>query len=100
MSSTTTKADHSNLDDVRGKDGSFKRPESSFRNWISSEPGAKHPPARNRYVLYINRGCPWAHRANIVRSLKGLEDIIQLVTMSFTMGPEGWYVLCSKPRTG
>ena len=40
--------------------------------------------------MYINLGCPWAHRANIVRSLKGLEDIIQLVVMDYTMGPEGW----------
>ena len=89
---STPKTDHTDFKDIRGKDGSFKRPESAFRSCISSEPGAQHPPARDRYVLYINRGCPWAHRANIVRSLKGLEDVIQLVVMSFTMGPEGWYV--------
>jgi putative glutathione S-transferase len=27
----------------------------------------------------VHLGCPWAHRTNIVRSLKGLEDIIQLI---------------------
>ncbi|KAI9688817.1 MAG: hypothetical protein M1822_001174 [Bathelium mastoideum] len=49
-----------------------------FRNFISSDPSAPFPAQKDRYVLYIQRGCPWAHRANIVRSLKGLEDIIQL----------------------
>lgn len=78
------------MSDVRDKTGAFNRPVSSFRNWISSAPNARFPPAKDRYVLYINRGCPWAHRANLVRSLKGLQNIIQLVTMSFTLGPEGW----------
>lgn len=67
------------------KDGRFRRPDSKFRNWISSEPGAQFPPEKDRYVMYLNLGCPWAHRANIVRSLKGLEDIIQLVVMDYTM---------------
>ena len=43
-------------------------------------------------VLYINPGCPWASRTNIVRSLKGLEDVIQLVMMDSVMTEEGWYV--------
>jgi len=73
-----------------GSDGKFKRPESKFRNWISSEAGAEFPAEKDRYVLYLNTGCPWAHRTNIVRSLKGLEDIIQLVVMDYNMGPEGW----------
>lgn len=79
------------MDDIRDpKTGAFKRPNAAFRNWISSAPGARFPPAANRYVLYLNRGCPWAHRTNIVRSLKSLEPIIQLVTMGFNLGPEGW----------
>jgi len=40
--------------------------------------------------LYINYGCPWAHRANLVRSLKGLEDVIDIVVMSYKMSSEGW----------
>jgi putative glutathione S-transferase len=79
-------SDHSDINDSRDKKGAFIRPESAFRDSISSAPGARFPPEKDRYVLYINRGCPWAHRANIVRSLKGLEDIIQLVTMSFKLG--------------
>lgn len=87
---STSNSDHSNLDDVRDKTGAFKRPNAAFRSWISSAPNSRFPPEKNRYVLYINRGCPWAHRTNIVRSLKGLQDTIQLVTMSFNLGPEGW----------
>lgn len=51
---------------------------------------SRFPAEANRYVLYINYGCPWAHRTNIVRSLKGLEDIIQLVVMGFELTDRGW----------
>jgi putative glutathione S-transferase len=79
------------MNDVRdSKTGAFKRPDAQFRSTISSAPGSQFPPAKDRYVLYLNRGCPWAHRTNIVRTLKGLQDIIQMVTMSFNLGPEGW----------
>jgi putative glutathione S-transferase len=81
---------HNDFSKIAGKDGRFKRPDAAFRSWISSEPGAEFPPEKDRYVLYINLGCPWAHRANIVRSLKGLEDIIQIVIMDYILGPQGW----------
>ncbi|KAI9663315.1 MAG: hypothetical protein M1831_002599 [Alyxoria varia] len=71
-------------------DGEFRRQESQFRNFISSQPGASFPPEKDRYVLYLNMGCPWAHRTNIVRSLKGLEDVIQLAVMDFELTPDGW----------
>ncbi|KAK5154114.1 hypothetical protein LTS14_006799 [Recurvomyces mirabilis] len=76
--------------DYADKDGHFRRPDSKFRSWISSEPGVEFPAEKDRYVLYINYGCPWAHRANIVYHLKGLQDIVQLVVMDHHMGPEGW----------
>ena len=44
-------------------------------------------------VLYINLGCPWASRTNLVRTLKGLEDIIQMVVLDWELFPEGWSVL-------
>lgn len=71
-------------------DGQFRRKDSVFRSWVSRSAGAKFPPEKDRYVLYLNYGCPWAHRTNIVRSLKGLEDIIQLVVCDFELGPDGW----------
>lgn len=84
---------------VADKDGHFRRQDSKFRSWISSEPNADFPPEKGRYVLYINLGCPWAHRANIVRSLKSLDDVIQLVTMDHTMGPDGWVYNPDRPGT-
>ena len=35
---------------IAGKDGTFKRQVSSFRSWVSTEPGAEFPPESNRYV--------------------------------------------------
>jgi putative glutathione S-transferase len=45
-----------------------------MRNWISDRPGARLRPQAGRYHLYVMYGCPWAHRALIVRALKGLEE--------------------------
>ena len=41
----------------------------------------------------MNYGCPWAHRANIVRPLKGLEAIVELVEIdNYDPGAsKGWY---------
>ena len=89
MGSTEDHSDISKRAEI-DETGRFKRPDSKFRSWISPEQGAEFPPEKDRYVLYINLGCPWAHRANIVRSLKGLEDIIQIVVMDYILGPEGW----------
>ncbi|KAF2653090.1 hypothetical protein K491DRAFT_634372 [Lophiostoma macrostomum CBS 122681] len=73
------------------KDGQFRRKPSAFRNFISADPSSKFPAEKDRYALYIHRGCPWAHRTNIVRSLKGLEDIIQLIVLDASdVGGKGW----------
>lgn len=65
--------------DEMGKDGSFKRTDSAWRNWIT--PGGKHPPAAHRYHIFVAAACPWAHRVAIVRKLKGLEGIIGITTV-------------------
>lgn len=41
------------------KSGEFKRQVSSFRDWISRESGAKYPPEKGRYHLYVSYACPW-----------------------------------------
>ncbi|PWY70402.1 haloacid dehalogenase [Aspergillus heteromorphus CBS 117.55] len=72
-------------------DGHFRRKDSVFRSFVSGGPNALFPAEKNRYVLYLNYGCPWAHRTNLVRSLKGLEDLIQLVVLDPELGPDGWF---------
>lgn len=58
------------------KEDSFE--ETIWRDFISSEPGAKFPPEAGRYHLYCSFACPGSHRALIVRTLKGLEDVISV----------------------
>ncbi|PLN82094.1 glutathione S-transferase [Aspergillus taichungensis] len=72
------------------KSGEFKRQESSFRNWISTEPGAEFPPEKGRYHLYVSYACPWAHRTLITRKLKGLEDIISYTAVHWHLAEGGW----------
>ena len=71
-------------------DGHFKRKPSHFRDFISKDANSRFPAEKDRYALYINVGCPWAHRANLVRSLKGLEDVIQLIKCDFDLTKDGW----------
>ncbi|WP_438281397.1 glutathione S-transferase family protein [Pseudomonas alabamensis] len=66
-----------------GKDGAFQREESQRRDTsLNAEAG--------RYHLYVSLACPWAHRALILRSLKGLEPIIGVSVVSWLMGEHGW----------
>ncbi|PFH49589.1 hypothetical protein AMATHDRAFT_62909 [Amanita thiersii Skay4041] len=69
-------------------DGSFKRLDASFRNWIEKD--GKFKPEKDRYHLYVSLACPWATRTLIVRKLKGLEDIIPVTVVSPRMGTQGW----------
>ncbi|KAH6952780.1 glutathione S-transferase [Fusarium avenaceum] len=71
-------------------DGSFIRPESAFRNFISNKPGSQFPAEKDRYVLYLSPGCPWSHRTMIALSIKRLENIVELYLCSIFMGQEGW----------
>ena len=76
--------------------GEFERDESAFRSWITpdgspgptGEGGFKAEPGR--YRLYISLACPWAHRANAARHLKGLTDQIELVVVHWLMKEGGW----------
>jgi putative glutathione S-transferase len=70
--------------------GEFQRQASTFRDVISRAPGARFPPEKDRYHLYISLACPWAHRTLLVRNMKGLDKYIGLSVVDYLMGPEGW----------
>ncbi|KAI5359741.1 Putative glutathione S-transferase, Thioredoxin-like superfamily, glutathione Transferase family [Septoria linicola] len=86
MSEKTATVTHAHSD----KDGHFRRKDSAFRNWISKDADAQYPAESGRYVLYMNYGCPWAHRTSIVRALKGLEEHIEMYATDFDLTKEGW----------
>ncbi|OWB79128.1 hypothetical protein B5S32_g3341 [[Candida] boidinii] len=71
-------------------DGEFKKKESSFRNFISKEKGAKFLAEPNRYHLYVSYACPWAHRTLVTRVLKGLSGIISVSVVHWLMDDKGW----------
>jgi putative glutathione S-transferase len=77
--------------------GRFERPKTVFRDWVSSEPGARFPAEAGRYHLYVSLACPWAHRTLIMRRLKGLEDAIGVSVVHPHMGEQGW---CFEPYPG
>ncbi|EGC37848.1 hypothetical protein DICPUDRAFT_86785 [Dictyostelium purpureum] len=72
------------------KDGQYTRKESSFRDTVSKD----HPvyqPESGRYHLYVCFGCPFAHRALIMRVLKGLEDVIDISVVDYVLDRStGW----------
>lgn len=76
--------------------GKFKREDAVFRNWVTKD-GSSGPDGKGgfkaeagRYHLYICHACPWANRAMIFRTLKGLEDIISVSAVHWFMGSNGW----------
>lgn len=77
-------------DNLASEDGHFHRQETDFRNWVSPEPYAKFAPETGRYHLYVCYACPWAHRALIMRSLKGLENAISVSTVNPIIKDDGW----------
>jgi glutathionyl-hydroquinone reductase len=76
--------------DYADSDGQFRRPQSSFRNTVSSDAHAPFSAEPGRYALYVHYGCPWAHRTIITRALKGLEDVVQLIELDGKVEGTGW----------
>lgn len=90
--------------DTKASDGEFRRQDSRFRNWLtdtgkagpSGESGFKAE--KGRYHLYVSLACPWAHRTLIFRSLKQLEEYIDVTVVDPIMLENGWEV--SDPQYG
>jgi glutathionyl-hydroquinone reductase len=71
---------------------------TTFRQRISREAGARHPPEPGRYHLYAMLGCPWAQRVLIVRELKGLQRAISASFVHHHMVEEqGWAFSAQAP---
>ncbi len=82
--------------DTKSTGGAFKRSEAKFRNWITADGGAGpsgeagFPAQSGRYHLYVSYACPWAHRALVFRSLKGLTEHISISVVHPDMLSDGW----------
>ena len=72
--------------DVRG---AFVRPDSIFREFVRDSSSATYSSSKNRYHLWVAKNCPWAHRTEIVRRMKKLDDVIS-VTYADMPRTEGW----------
>ena len=87
---------HDSWYDTKESGGAFKRQEANFRNWITAD-GSAGPSGTSgfkaeagRYHLYVSHACPWAHRALIFRTLKGLDDLIDISVVHPDMLGDGW----------
>lgn len=55
------------------------------------EEGGEFPPEKDRYHLYIGLFCPFAHRANLVRHIYHLQDILPIsIVRPYPKGEPGW----------
>lgn len=95
---------HDTWYDTKKSGGKFERSAAQFRNWVTAD-GSAGPSGKagfkaeaGRYHLYVSLACPWAHRALIVRKLKGLEAMISVDVVSPLMHAKGWVFDDSQPE--
>lgn len=76
--------------------GVYQRAAAAIRNWVTPD-GASGPTGRggfpceeNRYHLFVAWNCPWAHRALLVRALKGLQEFISVSYARPRRTDQGW----------
>lgn len=74
----------------RSQDGAFVRPESAFRDLVTADGSSGFPAAPRRYHLYASFACPWAHRALVLRAVKGLEDCVPVSIVAPWTHGKGW----------
>ena len=87
---------HDDWYDTKKSGGKFVRSDASWRDWVTADgsPGPTgeggFPAAAGRYHLYVSLACPWAHRALVMRSLKGLDDLVGVSVVHPDMLSDGW----------
>ena len=82
--------------DTDSNQGEYRRQDSCFRHWVTpngeagpnGEKGFKAE--KGRYHLYVSLACPWAHRTLIFRTLKQLDDYIDVTVVDAVMLENGW----------
>ena len=72
-----------------GRDGSFLRAESGFRDRVTRDGSSGFKAEAGRYVLVTAPSCPWAHRTVLMRKLKGLKGAIALLQSDLPK-MQGW----------
>ncbi|BAQ66866.1 glutathione S-transferase family protein [Geminocystis sp. NIES-3709] len=70
--------------------GSYNRPSSQFLHQINSYSDSIYTLEADRYCLYVGLSCPWAHRTLMVRTLKGLENSIEVKMVIPSVNQGGW----------
>jgi len=95
---STTILKQTDLTKFSDKDGTFRRKDSQFRNFIEKE--GRFTPEKDRYHLFVAYGCPWATRTLIARKLKGLEDVIPVTILSSRPNPNSWAFAKADPDSG
>lgn len=80
--------------------GAWARQQSVFRRWVTTDGSSEFPAAAGRYHLYVCKACPWAHRAIIVRRLKGLEDAVGMTVVDPIRDERGWRFGDADPANG
>lgn len=78
------------------EEGGFVREDAGFRNWITKDgtPGPSgeggFPAEPGRYHLYVALICPWASRTLMVRTLKGLQDVVSVTVLDPRLTDKVW----------
>ena len=87
---------HDDWYDTGKTGGAFVRTDAAFRNWITAD-GSAGPSGEGgykaesgRYHLYVSYACPWAHRTLIFRTLKDLDNHIDVSVVHPDMLDDGW----------
>lgn len=75
---------------AEGRDGRFVRQANAFTSRITADGSSGYPAAAGRYHLYVSYACPWAHRALIVRALKGLDEAVTMGVVDPIRDERGW----------